>query len=293
MSDITPPLPPLRPLAGFLPTFSWGLRLTCRLTRLLALGIPLVGLCILLAKGNVGANHTDRPRDAWFDLWLLLDEGLLGYVLPLIALLTIASGLRVEIGRQTLVYHLVRPVSRTTLYLARFASGVVPATLLGTLALAVTCFFSGLEIPAAVWWSMPLTAFVTAVTVGSFYYLVTSLFRAGMIIALVYTFVFEPLFANSRGAMQKLSIMFHVRGVHHGLTESAFTERSDNVVRALDPQLDLSQIDWNFAALFEAIQERVAYDPPATALMTCGAVAVVMLAYGIWRIGRRDFPLKD
>lgn len=293
MSRTPPSLPPLRPLAGFLPVFGWGLRLTCRWTRLLAIGLPTIGLCVLLAKGNVGAKHWDRPKDAWLDLWILLDEGLLAYVLPLIALLTIASGLRVEIGRKTMVYHLVRPVSRTTMFLARFASGVLPATVIGTIALAVTCLASGLEIPTAVWLSLPATAFISAVAVGSFYYLVTTLFRGGMIIALVYTFVFESLFAGTRGAMQKLSIMFHVRGVHHGLTDTAFSEQSENVTRALDPEIDLTRIDWTSVSAFQELQQRVAYDPPTTAFAICACIAATMLVWGAWRMGQRDFPLKD
>ena len=293
MTHTPPRLPPPRPLAGFVPVFGWGLRLTCRWTRMLGIGLPTLGLCVLLARGLVGARHFDRPKDAWLDLWILLDEGLLAYVLPLIALLTIASGLRVEIGRKTMVYHLVRPVSRTTLFLARFASGVLPATVIGTLALAATCLASGLSIPGTLWLALPATAFVSAVAVGSFYYLVTTLFRGGMIIALVYTFVFEGLFAGSRGAMQKLSIMFHVRGVHHGLTDAVFSERSENVVKALDPKLDLTKVDWTSVSAFQELQERVAYDAPATAFAICVCIAATMLVFGIWRIGRRDFPLKD
>lgn len=293
MSRIPPELPPLRPLAGFGPVFGWGLRLTCRWTRLLAVALPTVLLCFVLAKSQVGQKDWERPKDAWLDLWILLDEGLLGYLLPLIALLTVASGLRVEIGRKTMVYHLVRPVSRTTMFLARFAAGVLPATAIGTLALATTCAASGLEIPGAVWLSLPATAFIAAVAVGAFYFLVTTLFRGGMIVALVYTFVFEFLFAGTRGAMQKLSIMFHVRGVHHGLTDDVFKERSENVVRALDPEFDIARVDWTSVSAFQELQERVAYDPPATAFVICACIAAGLLTYGAWRISGRDFPLKD
>lgn len=286
-------MPPLRPLAGFGTLFRWGLRLTCRWPRLLAIGLPAIILCALLGEGYVGGKHWDRPNDEWLDLWILFDEGMLGYILPLIALLTIASGLRVEIGRKTLVYHLVRPVSRTTMFLARFASGVLPATVLSTVVLGVTCIASGLDLPTSVWLSLPATSFVTAVAVGAFYYVVTTLFRGGMIIALVYTFVFESLFAGTRGAMQKLSIMFHVRGVHHGLTDEVFKENSDNVVRALDPEIDLGSIDWTNVSAFQKLQERVAYDDPLSAFLICVCIAAGLLVYGAWRISQRDFPLKD
>ncbi|MDA1194030.1 MAG: ABC transporter permease subunit [Planctomycetota bacterium] len=285
--------PRLRPLAGFGPVCACGLRLTCSWRRLLATGLPVLALCWVLGDRYVGAHHQGRPADAWLDLWMLLDQALLGYLVPLVALLTIASGLRVEMGRKTLVYHLVRPVSRTTLFLARFVSGVLPSTLLGTLALATTCLASGLAIPAALWLTLPVTAFVGAVTVGAFYYTVTTLFRGGMIIALAYTFVFESLFAGTRGAMQKASIMFHVRGVHHGLTDDLFTEQSANVLAALNPKPDLGDINWMSVSMFQELRERVAYDPPATAALVCLGIAVAALLYGAYRFSQRDFPLKD
>ena len=280
-------------LAGFTTAFAWGLRLTCRLPRLLLIGGLAAGLCVLLASKEVGAGHWDRPTDAWFDLWLLLDASLLTYVLPLIALVTIAQGFREEISRQTLVYHLVRPISRSTLFLARFLSGVVPATLLGTLALAATCVASGKPLPIHVWLSLPLTALAAALTVGAVYYVVTSLFRGGMIVALIYTFVFEPLFASQSGSMQKLSIMFHVRGVHHGITDVFFREQSENIRLALEPKgVDFERLVWRDPSALADIAEKVAYDPLSTALLTCGLIAVVALGYGAWRTAHRDFPLK-
>ena len=302
MTDLPPPTDdaprtptaeaPVRPLAGFGPMFGWGLRLTCRWGRLLLLGIPAIVGSALLAETYVGGDN-DRAKDDWLDLFALLDEGVLGYILPLITLLTVASGLRVEIGRKTMVYHLVRPVSRTTMYLARFASGVLPATVLGTLALAAICVGSGVDLPARIWLSLPVTAFITALTVGAFYYLVTTLFRGGMIIALIYTFVFEPMFAGTRGAMQKLSIMFHVRGVHHGMTDKVFAENSEAVRRSLDPEFDFRNLDIRSVDFFQQLQERLAYDPLWTALTTCLLTAAGLLLLGMWRIRGRDFPLKD
>ena len=283
---------PLRPLAGFWPLFLWGLRLTCRWPRLLAIGVPTLALSAWLGATAVGGGR-GRRKDEWLDLFVLFDEGMLAYLLPLVALLTVASGLRVEIGRKTMVYHLVRPVSRSTIFVARFASGLLPATVLGTLALAACCMTSGLDIPQSVWLSLPVTGFIAALTVGAGYYLVTTWFRGGMIVALVYTFVFEPLFSGTRGAMQKLSLMFHVRGVHHGLTDEAFAERSDGVKRALNPTIDFSNVDIRSPNFFQELQERLAYDEPWQAFTTCLIIAGALLVFGAWQFSRRDFPLKD
>lgn len=281
---------PLRPLAGFWPLFLWGLRLTCRWPRLLGIGIPLLLFSWWLGFEAVSRN---RKPDEWLDLFVLLDEAMLAYILPLIALLTVASGLRVEIGRKTMVYHLVRPVSRSTLYLSRFASGVVPAAVLGTVALAACCVGSGVSLPGSVWISLPLTAAIAALTVGAGYYLVTTWFRGGMIVALVYTFVFEPLFSGTRGSMQKLSLMFHVRGVHHGMTDEVFAENSRGVRRALDPTTNWSSLDPRSPDFFQDLQERIAYDEPWTAFLTCVAITAGLLLFGAWQFARRDFPLKD
>ncbi len=300
MNSEEPP-PPVRhldvalpPLAGFGPAFGWGLKLTCRWPRMLGIGGVGVVLCWWLGAAFVGAKRRGRPNDEWLDLWTLLDEGMLGYIVPLIALLTIASGFRVELGRKTFVFHLVRPISRTTLFLARFFAGVLPSWILCTLVLVVTCSASGLDLPSEVWLSLPVTALIGSLAVGAFYYVVTTLFRGGMIVALVYTFVFEGLFASSRGAMQKLSIMFHVRGVHHGMTDDVFAAESKHVVAALNPAFDLSELaDGNLLSVMTKLRERVAYDEPQMALLICGGITIGLLAYGAYRIGRRDFPLKD
>jgi ABC-type transport system involved in multi-copper enzyme maturation permease subunit len=280
-------------LAGFLPAFTWGLGLALGGKRLLLVACLAVLVTVAITHAEVGARHWERAPDSWLDLWLLLDQSMLTYVLPLVVLLTVARGLRVEIGRQTLVYHLARPVGRTTLFLARFAAGVVPATLVGTLALVACAVASRLPLDARVWASFPLTALVTAVTLGAVYYAVTSLWRGGLIVALIYTFVFEPLFSGQSGSMQKLSIMFHVRGVYHALADGFFVARSKGVAQALAVKVpDLRSIEWTNADSLLALREKLAYDPLGTALLVCAAIAAAALAWGAWRIARRDFPLK-
>lgn len=283
-----------RPLAGFAPAFRWGLRLTCGWRRMLLVGGLATGLALLLGWWDVGRPHRNRPLDAWYDLWLLVDGALLYYLLPIISLVLVARGFSSEVSHQTLVYHLVRPISRRTLFVARFGSGVVPAALLSTAALGACFLGSGLPVPLGVWLALPATALVGTLAVGAFYYAVSALFRHGTIVALIYTFVVEPLFSSQRGAMQKLSIMFHVRGMHHGLTDDVFREQSEHVRLALQPGLaGMDGIDWRILDNLMEVREKIAYDEPFTALLTAVGVAVALLGFAAWRIGRRDFALKE
>ena len=141
-----------------------------------------------------------------------------------------------------------------------------------------------------------LTALVATLAIGSVYYAFATLLRRGMIAALIYTFVFEPLFSSQRGAMQKLSMMFHVRGVHHGLTDEAFQKSSENVAQALRPaeDFDLSTLleGWDLRSLM-AIRDRIAYDTATTASLTVLCITVGLIAFTAWRVSERDFPLKD
>ena len=303
MSDVPPtpsvPLTPPRrfgPLAGFWTSFRWGLRLTSGWKRLLLVSVIACGLAFLLGHFDVGEEHWDRPTDGYFDLWDLYDTSILKFLLPIVSLVIVSRGFSAEVSDRTLVYHLVRPISRTTLCLSRFLSGVVPAAFVSWLTLLSISWASGLDLPAEYWWSLPITATVCTLAVGSVYYAFSTLLRRGMIAALIYTFVFEPLFSGQSGAMQKLSIMFHVRGVHHGLTDEVFEERSPEVARALAPP-DLFNFEaisnWaNPAALLD-IRDRIAYETPLTASLTVACITIALLAFTCWRVSQKDFPLKD
>ena len=300
MSDVLPPTPPRTraslPLAGFWASFRWGLRLTCSWKRLLLVSLIACGLAYALGRFDVGEKHWDRPTDAYFDLWDLYDTSVLKFLLPIISLVIVSRGFSAEVSERTLVYHLVRPISRTTLCLSRFLSGVVPAAFISLLTLVTLSLASGLDLPQSYWLSLPATSLVCTLAVGSVYYAFSTLLRRGMIAALIYTFVFEPLFSGQSGAMQKLSIMFHVRGVHHGLTDEGFAERSREVARALEPA-DMFNFDaitnWaNPSALLE-IRDRIAYETPVVASVTVACITLGLLAFTCWRVAQKDFPLKD
>jgi hypothetical protein len=267
----------------------WGLRANLRLRRMLVL------LSIAVALGAVAAlivTQTGRLTgrdDPVFQLWEMLDEQLLQVLLPLIALLMVGPGFSRELRQRTLVYHLVRPVSRTTVFLARYVSGVVPAAIVAAVLFASTLLFSGVSLPPSVWLAALLTSVCGVAVLGAVYYMLSAVFRRGLIAGLLYTFMVEGVVAGLPGTIQKLSVRFHLRGLHHGLTDDAFTEPSSALARMLDP--DRPRGPGEMVA--EMVSGQTAYDPPGVALLVLACIAVGLLAFGIYKVRGRDFALKD
>lgn len=270
------------PMAGFLPVFLWGLRESFALKRLLIRLAPAVGIGLL--SSLIVAQAGSRGRlDPHFMLWEILDQQLLLLVLPLIALLLVGPMFSREMRQRTLVYHLVRPVSRTTVFLARYAAGVVPGVLVALAAFWSTLFFAGLEVGSAAWTGVVLTSLFGVLVLGAVYYVLASIFKRGLIAGLVYTFVIEVLVGNLPGTIQKLSVRYHLRSLHHGLTDSAFVASSRDVAREVE----------RTARGGEGMDLRIPFEEPTTAAVTLLIVTAALLALGCYRTATRDFALKD
>ncbi|MDJ0972903.1 MAG: ABC transporter permease subunit [Planctomycetota bacterium] len=282
------------PLKGFAPVFTWGSRLAFRPRRFLLIAAVAVGLGALVGISGVDERSPFAQKDKWFYLWELLDKQTLQYLLPLCALLFVTPGFSNEVSQRTLVYHLVRPVSRSTVFLARFASGVLPAVLVGTLLLWSVLWTSGLSVPTTVWMAVPAVAALSALLLGSLYYMLASIFRKGMIAALVYTFVIETMFIAARGSVQTLSMSYHVRSLYRALVNDEFAERSRYVADAIDPDglLFRPGVE-NLAEAAVTMLQKPTYSSGPTAVITAIVLSAAFLAYGVWRTKRRDFPLKD
>jgi hypothetical protein len=284
-----------RPGQGFGVAFAWGLRLTLgrpgRLLAILGLGV-LVGF-LLGTEGVARRGSLTLGSDmAVHDLWDALAKNLLPLVVPLAALTLVAGAFQREVAERTLVFHLVRPISRKTLYLARYLAGVVVAIPAALVPLVTTMLASGVDLPASVWLALPLIVAAGVALSGAIYMLLAAWLRFGMIAGLVYTFVIESFLAASAGSAQRLSSTYYVSSLHHGLTDSAFAERSsfvrdrlagrtsapDDMEGAVRSFLEARQIDW-----LPADQALI-----AILLLTTGILAV-----GLWHVSRKDFPLKD
>ncbi len=269
------PTPVLRgprgPFAGFTTVFAWGLAHVVRWRKVFLVSAIGIALGILVGV------QIRRAVDPAYALAEALDRGALAFGLPLIALILASDGFAYEVSRRTLVYHLVRPVSRTTLYLARFLAGWLVASLAGTLFLTALVASSGVAFPANAWLAVPVTATVGALALGAVFYLLSSLFKHGLVIGLIYAFVFEGFLSNVPGSMQKISVMFHVRSLFHGLLHGALpTVKPQTQETFIITQLDT-----------------IADSPATTALIVLVSVAVVALIFGAITVSRRDFGLRE
>jgi len=270
---ISRPAPPAArsALAGFVPVFTWGVARVLRRKKLLFVAAIVAGLAVLL--GRIIADST-RPLQ---DLAEVLDFSILSFGLPLIVLILVGEGFTYEVQARTLVYHLVRPVSRTTIFLARFFSGAVPAACVALLLLVVLLAASGADVEAKVWLSLPVTAVLGTLALGAVYYALAALLRHGLIAGLIYTFVVETLISSVPGSMQKFSVMFYVRSLHHGLTEGALP--------VVVPEIEQNP-------LLRAATE-VSKVGTTQAIVTLLGITVVALAIGAWRVSTRDWALKE
>ncbi len=299
-SDRRPKTAGVRVLEGFGPSFTWGVRQACRWKRLLVVGLLAVAVGAIvgtsIAESAVPPDQYRRwwHRDAPHLLAKHLDEEIFRVVLPLCALLLIGGGFSREVHQRTLVYHLVRPVSRTTVFLSRYLAGIIPAAAVAILMISTACLTSGVELPASFWFSVPLTATAGVIAIGAVYYTLGALFRRGMVAGLIYTFVLENLFGSVSGSIQRLSVMFHVRSIHHSLNEETFLSMSNSLRRQREWELEVSARSIAQGAerlIMES--EKLSFETPGTALTVLGCLTVALIALGAWRVSRKDYPLKD
>ena len=259
------------PLAGFGPVFAWGITRVLRRKKLITTSVIVAILGVVF--GRIVADSS-RPLQ---DLAEVLDFSILSFGLPLIVLILVGEGFTYEVQSRTLVYHLVRPVSRTTIFLARFFSGALPAAGVALLLLVALVGTSGAQVDAKVWLSLPVTAGLGTLALGAVYYALAALLRHGLIAGLIYTFVVETLISSVPGSMQKFSVMYYVRSVHHGLTEGSLPSVTPDIEQ--NPLLQAAT--------------QVAEVGTTQAIVTLLAITAVALALGAWRVATRDWALKE
>lgn len=279
-------------LRGFWTMTAWGLGLTLRPGALLLsvlIAVALGGLSRFLVTEGGAIRATDRLAE---NLWLALDFEVLWFLVPIAVLLLVGPAFSREVRNRTLVYHLVRPVSRSAIFASRFISGWLPAALIVWLLLASTCFLAPVALPIGIYVQLMAVALVAAFALGAIYYALSVVFQHGLIAGLLYTFLVEVLLASLPGNIQRMSVRFHIRSLHHGLTDESFAAHShqiSQVVRkGLRPESLGAESDGSLSMF-----EQVSFSTPLEAFITLCVVGAVLLAFGSWVVARRDFALKD
>ncbi|MBL9087790.1 MAG: ABC transporter permease [Planctomycetia bacterium] len=276
----------VRPFEGFSVVFAWGLRRGFSAKRFRWTAGLTLGIGILLALLHGGA------RDAAFRLWMSLDNGMLGVGVPLVALALAGGGYAEEVADQTLVYHLVRPVSRATVFLGRFAAGIVPCIATAVALVLAVMLATGVSLPPMVYVKTAAVAGIGATCVGAVYFALGALFRRGLIAGLVYTFVVEALFQFLPGSVQNLSLMHHVRSVFHRWCDADFAPLSRGIAGRIAAQAQGGpQVGRPQDIVFQRATE--VWSSAGNALLICGSVLVIALAAGCMAVKRTDYALKD
>ena len=285
MSEVTPPLPRTaatapRPLAGFGTVLGFALRGMWRWRRVAP--ALLVATALGAAMGWVGRlDHVSDPASA---LWEAVNQ-MFTWVVPLVALVLCSGGFSSLRSDRSLVYHLVRPIGRTTLFFARYVATLPLAIAAGLACLWAAFAASGVAVPFLGWLKAGAVVVLGTVALGAVYYALSAVFRRGRIIGLVYTFFVEGMIANMPGNTQRLSLTHHLRGLCQDWCLPIFGELSPAVRRA--GMRDGAE--GNIASMFGQTE----YLPAATELQILLVVTAVALAWGAWCIHRKDWPLKE
>ena len=274
--------PRLAPFTRFGTVFGWGIRRSLR-TKKFTVTLTLAAFAGAGLALVVRAAH--QPE---YEFWAMLDNALLAIAIPLVALALVAGGYGEEIQDQTLVYHLVRPVSRRTVFLARYASGILPGVVAGSTLVVAACLASGLAVSGIVVLQTALAASLGVATVGALYYALAALFRRGLVAGLVYTFVVEGFFQAMPGSVHKLSLMFHVRSLFHRWTDDAFATLSPAISDAIEAAKQPSNPMLRMVGVVEE-----PWTSALVALTICVGVVAGALILAANEIAHRDFALKD
>ncbi|MEL6906207.1 MAG: ABC transporter permease subunit [Planctomycetota bacterium] len=193
----------------------------------------------------------------------------LGFVVPMLSVSIAVGAVADEVETRTITYPFTRPIPRASLFLGRWLASL-------TLILGLLWLSGG-----ALWWisnwrepgppNELVHAVLLAATSGAVVYSIGSAvigteFKRGLVIALAYAFAFELLVANVPGSSRELTIQYHMRAIV-----------ADEAIKELDAE--------DFLRTKSMISA-------SGALMKMWIVSGVLLLFGCWRVGRKQFVLS-
>lgn len=177
----------------------------------------------------------DREGDRLVFMLLLNREVVLGVLLPLTALIfgTTAFGGELEDG--TLIYLLVKPLSRPMVALAKYVVAV--AVTAGTVALAALLAWLALrnaELPGTFVRAFAVAVLVGAVLYGGIFSYLGLFTRRGLVVGLLYVIVFENILARNLPGVRWLSV--------REFAVTVAREVGGDVIRTATPAVPMSTV---------------------------------------------------
>lgn len=202
----------LRGLA-FLGWLTFRRQLAARKT---AIAIVLLGmLCLATIVWSRHFHNRFHGEDASQQIVRLFAQAVIMPVyvtglLPVLSLIYATAALGEERDERTLVYTLIRPLSRYRVYVAK-GLGILPMVLLAGLGgYALMCRCAGPEGP--ILWNLFLPAIARGcIAYTSLFLLFGALFPRPLVFAVCYSFFCETLLGNMPGTIKRLAISYHCR----------------------------------------------------------------------------------
>jgi ABC-2 type transport system permease protein len=190
---------------------------------------------------------------------------------PILALVLGSAVVAEELEDRTATYLFARPIPRAAVLLGRYlATAAVLCAVMG-LAVALALYASrfGREAGLGPGIAGPLVAaaLLGVLVYAALYATFGVVFRYPMIVGLAYAFVLEGFLSNLPGGNQSLTVQYHLRSLVVGEGAPAWRE---------------------LASLVPTV-----YEDSAVALRTLCAVLLVALAFGAWRISRKEYLLSS
>lgn len=173
-----------------------------------------------------------------------------------------------ELEGQTWIYLAMRPSGRWIVVLGKYVTAILwtfAAAVLSVTLCSLLLFGSGVW---TFWWVLVALSFLSCVTHGAIYALIgTVFFRRTMVVAVIYTLVFEYGLSFVPAIINQLTINYRLRGLLADWSE------------------------WqNVRSLAEAT---LGIETPTTHLIACVLVAVLCLGAAVWRVRVAEYPTQQ
>ncbi len=180
-----------------------------------------VALCALIALGPAAIPFLAQSFDDGPPILTVMIPGwhiYLGFVVPIVALITGSAVISEEIDDRTITYLFVRPFPRAALLFGRWLATVLVLFLLlgggcSALVLSAKVFAptpEAAEFPPEVVTPLILMAMAGGAAYSALFAAIGTFLRRPMIVGLGYVFLIEVLLARMPGRSQNLAIVYHL-----------------------------------------------------------------------------------
>lgn len=197
-----------------------------------------------------------------FSRWVVYSV-FLSFLLPIWSLSFATEAIGGEREARTLVWLFTRPVSRTSIYLAKFAALLPWALGLNLGGFALICLAAGEPGRAAflLYWPPVIGA---TLAFCSLFHLLSACIRHSAVVGIVYVFFLEALLGNMPGYLKRVSISFYARCLMFDAAESVGVSPPEK------------------SSIYLPVD-------PTTAWSVLAGVTVVLLLAGIWVFNRLEY----